>query len=183
MESWLQYQSVLQLAVATNIGVAGLLSVYGSEFGSEERKLTSLYEYAESFRKNLITGNSTDDVFRLQLDDILARIRGAKGKFASAEAYARPFITISSGICFLFSIVSLFLLLISSLRPEADWTTDWGLAAATLLVLPPFIAIFLAWFRYLNFAYRVRGARSEIENMLFNKAGAWLQSKAPQGGH
>ena len=172
MEPWAQYQSLLQLAAGTNIAITGLITVYGSEFLREGKRVEIVANSAEQFRHKIESDPMTDQKDLSDIDNSIHEAQKLVRSLTKQEKISNRLVFLATVTCLVASIVSFVLLYVSSIKPEiVGKNID---VYAIILAAPPFFAVSYAALRYLFVTRALHLDSKRIENELLLKAGMWL---------
>ncbi len=172
MDTLAQYQSVLQLAAGTNIAITGLIGVYSAELSREGRRATDLASHAKKFNEKLADFRNTTREEVNNFKELTESASNLKAKANTEEKNAGSAVVFATMICLFAAILSLVLLVISSFKPEVEFSNSMWLATA--LTLPAFICVTMAALRYVFVERKLRLDRQSLQNQLLWSAGLWL---------
>jgi hypothetical protein len=159
------FQSVLQLAVALNVGFAALATLYGNTISKERLKITSLFETAKTYRDLAIEKKQYDEEARQTFANVVRLRNEISDTVVEVDNFIFRFARIAAIGCALLSFILLGYSTIYATTAANNW-----IISGSLIVNLPFVSfVIYSAIHSMRVAEPLRKRRELLDKALSNK--------------
>lgn len=159
------FQSVLQLAVALNVGFAALATLYGNTISKERLKITSLLETAKTYRDLAIEQEKYDAEARQTFAAVVRLRNEISDTVVEVDNFVFRFARIAAILCALLS----FLLLGYSTIYATTAANNWIIYGSLIVNLPFVSFVIYSAVHSMRVAEPLRKRRETLDKTLATK--------------